>query len=80
MVRRLGMKPASWMLRAISASVSRKCAPAAETTFSSIIRLPKSLAPKRSDTWPIFEPWVTQEACTLGKLSSRPWNVFFAAA
>jgi len=38
-----------WRAR-ISASVSRKCAPAAETTFSSIIRLPKSLAPKRSET------------------------------
>ena len=62
--------PRPGSLRAISASVSRKCAPAAETTFSSIIRLPKSLAPKRSETWPIFAPWVTQEACTFGKLSS----------
>src|SRR6187397_2982906 len=58
------------MLRAISASVSRKCAPAAETTFSSIIRDPKSFAPKRSETCPIFPPCVTQEACTFGKLSS----------
>ena len=71
------------MLRAISASVRRKWAPAAETTFSSIIRLPKSLAPKRSETWPIFPPCVTHEAWTLGKLSSitratasvrRYWN------
>ena len=71
------------MARAISASVRRKWAPAAETTFSSIIRLPKSFAPKRSETWPIFPPCVTHEACTLGKLSSitratasvrRYWN------
>ena len=50
-------------------SLSRKCEPAAETTFSSIIRLPKSFAPKRSETWPIFAPCVTHEAWTFGKLS-----------
>ncbi len=51
--------------------MSRKWAPAAETTFSSIISEPKSFAPKRSDTWPIFEPCVTHEAWTLGKLSRK---------
>ena len=70
MVRRFGTKPASWIARAISASVSRKCAPAADTTFSSIIRLPKSFAPKRSDTWPIFDPWVTQGS-KIGQVSLR---------
>src|SRR6187399_3104921 len=47
MVRRLGTKPAPWMFRAISASVRWNPAPAEDTTFSSIIRLPKSFAPKR---------------------------------
>jgi len=35
--------------------------PAEATTFSSIIKLPMSLAPKNSATWPIFGPWVTHE-------------------
>ena len=49
--------------------LARKRVPAAATTFSSIIKLPMSLAPKRSDIWPISSPCVTQLACTLAKLS-----------
>ena len=43
--------------------------PAALTTFSSIIRLPMSLAPKSSASWPISRPCVTQLDWMLGKLS-----------
>ncbi len=35
--------------------------PAWATTFSSIIRLPMSLAPNIRAIWPIFSPWVTHE-------------------
>src|SRR6266568_4631752 len=65
------------MSRCISGSVMRQVVPAAETTFSSIISEPKSLAPKRSATWPIFGPMVTHDAWILGTLSSTmraiPW-------
>ena len=44
--------------------------PAADTTFSSIIREPKSLAPNRRAIWPTFIPMVTHEAWMLGTLSS----------
>src|SRR2546427_4656270 len=50
------------MRRRISGRVIRQVVPAADTTFSSIIREPKSFAPNRSATWPIFGPIVTQEA------------------
>ena len=43
--------------------------PACATTFSSIIRLPMSLAPKNRANWPIFSPCVTQHDWMLGKLS-----------
>ena len=41
--------------------VARWCAPAAETTFSSIMMLPTSLPPKRRPSWQVFSPGVTQE-------------------
>jgi len=43
--------------------------PAALTTFSSIITLPMSLAPKNIASCPIFGPIVTQELCREGMLS-----------
>ena len=48
----------------------RHVVPAAETTFSSIMSEPKSFAPKRRATCPIFGPIVTQEAWMFGTLSS----------
>src|SRR2546425_7272630 len=58
------------MSRCISGRVIRHVVPAAETTFSSIMSEPKSLAPNLSATWPILGPIVTQEAWMLGTLSS----------
>ena len=43
--------------------------PAEETTFSSIMTLPMSLAPKNSASWPIFGPIVTQLLCRFLMLS-----------
>ena len=43
--------------------------PADATTFSSIIRLPMSLAPKNSASWPIFSPCVTHDDWMFGMLS-----------
>jgi hypothetical protein len=45
--------------------------PAALTTFSSIITLPMSLAPKNSANCPIFGPIVTHELCSDGMLSKN---------
>ena len=45
-------------------------APAARTTFSSIITLPMSLAPKARLNCPTLPPCVTHDACRLSKLSS----------
>src|SRR2546427_422668 len=45
MLRRFGAKPASSMLRTISTSSMQYAAPAARTTFSSIMTLPMSFAP-----------------------------------
>jgi len=53
----------------MSSRVIRLCAPAAATTFSSIMIEPRSSAPKSSDTWPIFFPCVTHDPCTWGTLS-----------
>jgi len=44
-------------------------APAAETTFSSIMMLPTSLPPKRRPSWQVLRPCVTQEDCTFSMLS-----------
>ena len=69
MLRRFGTKPASSMFRTISASSMQYSAPAARTTFSSIITLPMSLAPKARLSWPTLPPCVTHDACRLSKLS-----------
>ena len=53
----------------MSATVMRKVVPACETTFSSIMMLPKSFAPYFRATWPISRPCVTHELWTLVKLS-----------
>ena len=55
--------------RLISSSVRWWTVPAEETTFSSIIRLPMSLAPKNRPSWPILAPCVTQDDWMLGTLS-----------
>jgi len=69
MLRRTGVNPAPRTSRRRSSSGSRKLTPAAATTFSSIMVEPKSLAPQKSANWPIFGPWVTQEAWMFGTLS-----------
>ena len=44
-------------------------APAARTTFSSIMTLPMSFAPKARLNCPTLPPCVTHDACRLSKLS-----------
>ena len=44
----------------MSATLMRKVVPAWDTTFSSIMMLPRSLAPNFRATWPTAGPWVTQ--------------------
>ena len=61
MLRRAGAKPARRMWVSTWALVIMKWAPAVETTFSSIMIEPKSLAPKRRATSPISGPSVGQE-------------------
>ena len=70
MLRRFGTKPAFSMLRTTSNSSMQYSAPAARTTFSSIITLPMSLAPYARLSWPTLPPCVTHDDCRLSKLSS----------
>src|SRR5690606_7686995 len=69
MLRRAGRNPAWRMWVSICSAVSMKWAPACETTFSSIITEPKSLAPNRSATSPISGPSVGQLTWMFGMLS-----------
>jgi hypothetical protein len=55
-----GTKPASRISRQISASFRQCVVPALDTTFSSIITLPMSLAPWRRPACPTSGPMVTQ--------------------
>src|SRR6478752_4797864 len=66
--RRLGVKPASRIMRRSSSSVVQLVTPAERTTFSSSITEPTSLPPKRRPNWQTFRPWVTQLDCTFSKL------------
>ena len=59
------------MIARISDRLILKLTPAARTTFSSIIVLPRSFAPNRKANCAIFEPCVTHEAWILGKLSRK---------
>jgi hypothetical protein len=61
MLRRAAAKPARRMCASTCSLVIMKRAPAVETTFSSIMIEPKSLAPKRRATSPISGPRVGQD-------------------
>src|SRR5690606_14097245 len=67
--RRTGTNPASRMCRSMPAASIMKKEPAAETTFSSNMTWPKSLAPKWSAVCPTAGPMVGQEACRFSMLS-----------
>src|SRR3990170_236530 len=60
-----GWNPASRIVATISSSDIRKATPAEATTFSSIIVLPKSFAPKNSPSWATFAPMVTHDTWTV---------------
>jgi hypothetical protein len=70
-IRRFGSYPADRIASQNSASVERKTVPAAATTFSSIIMLPKSFAPNDKPSVPICKPCVTQLDWIVGTLSKK---------
>ena len=66
-----GVNPASRIVATISSSDIRKETPAEATTFSSIIVLPKSSAPKKSPICATFAPIVTHDTWTVGTFGNR---------
>ena len=65
------MNPASRIVATISSSDIRKETPAEATTFSSIIVLPKSSAPKKSPICATFAPIVTHDTWTVETFGKR---------
>ena len=64
-----GVLPSALIARMKSSVDARCVVPAAETTFSSIITEPRSLAPNSSATCPTFMPCVTHDDWMWSKLS-----------